>query len=334
MELQEEFRKQYLERGLVLCLGSGIAKCSGLPDWIELLNRLFHVAWPNHPESPKHPMFERLRDDGFTLTAIASILEQKLGTDFVEAVREALYRDFCLFKPAPEKPDRSLLVKQVRAENHSLRAVAALCVVKSQDTYVANPQIRAIVNLNFDVVLRTYAKEHYGKYLLRTVERPDAQPYQGSIPTYHAHGLLHWYHKRFRNLKYEAPDLLVFTEQQYFDFFGRPFEVFSYTLLSLMREYSMVFIGTALKDDNLRRLLYYNQNERALAAERQPDAEIKLARHFLITTSSKNKDADALTASAHLRLGVKTIWLNNWDELPHLLQSIYDSSETRWVDVY
>jgi hypothetical protein len=342
MGSHEELRNQYQIRGLVLCLGSGISKRSGLPDWIELLNRLFHRAWPTAPHTPQHPLFDQLRQDGFTLTAIASILEQKLGVDFVDNVREALYRDFCLFVDPPEVPDRSLLVKQVQTENQSLRAVAALCVVKNQDSYVANPKIRAIVNLNFDVVFRTYAKERYGKHLLRTVERPDAQPYQGSIPTYHAHGLLHWYHKRINKPKYESPDFLIFTEQQYFDFFGRPFEVFSYTLLSLMREYSMVFIGTALKDDNLRRLLYYNQKERALAAERQPDANIKLAPHFLFTTRSGNKDVDELTATAHLRLGVNTIWLNNWSELPIHLQSTYESTyettyETtgaRWADVF
>lgn len=331
----EELRKQYKTRGLVLCLGSGISKPSGLPDWIELLNRLFHVAWPTRQKSPQqHPTFAQLRQDGFTLTAIASILEQKLGVAFVDTVREALYRDFCLFKSATERPSRSILVTQVKKHNQSLRAVAAFCAVRDDHTFAANLQIRAIVNLNFDVVLRTYARERYGEYLLRTVERPDAQPYQGRIPTYHAHGLLHWDRQRFNDTKYESPDLLVFTEQQYFDFFGRPFEVFSYTLLSLMREYSMVFIGTALKDDNLRRLLYYNQKERALAAGRQPGADIKLARHFLFTTRSGNEDVDELTATAHLRLGVNTIWLNSWSELPELLQSTYESTGARWADVF
>jgi len=323
---------EYLKRGIVLCLGSGVSRSSNLPDWRELLTRLSARAWPDRP-----PTFHTdLLDSGFTLPAIASILQGRLGDGFVQAVREELYRDFPFFNKPTTVGDRKAIVAEVQAGNLTLRAVAAMCARKAGGRYERSRNVQAIVNLNFDVLLRTYMRERYGAYLLRTVERPDASIARHKIAVYHPHGLIHFDPSRFDDLDEEAPDLMVFTEQEYFDFFGRAFAVFSYTMLSLLREHSFVFVGTALKDDNLRRLLHYNFQEREDAAKRRDRMKRpgRLLRHFLIACRCGNKPVDEAAQLAHERIGVRTIWLKEWGELPNFLGGLYAEEQSDWESVY
>jgi hypothetical protein len=323
---------EYSKRGIVLCIGSGVSRSSHIPDWRELLLRLAERAWPE-----RSPNFrQRLLNTEFSLPAIASILAGELGAEFVPAVREALYRDFPFFNKPSVSGDRRRIVSDVQQDNLTLRAVAALCARKVGGQYERSRNVRAIVNLNFDVLLRTYMRERYGDYLLRTVERPDASVSRKRIPTYHAHGLIHFDPSCFDNLDEEAPDLMVFTEQQYFDFFGRAFAVFSYTMMALLREHSFLFIGTALRDDNLRRLLHYNHQERQDAAKRRNRLQQpgRLLRHFLIACKSGNGQIDRSVQIAHERIGVRTLWLDRWDQLPDFLGNLYKEDGSTWAAVY
>ena len=278
--------RQYMRRGIVLCLGSGVSKASGVPDWRELLLRLSKRAWPRRPSK----FHQNLLSSGFTLPAIASILQGQLGNDFVKTVREELYNGFPPFNKPKEPGSLRDFVREIQTRNTTLRAVAALCVRKVGKQYEYSRNVRAIVNLNFDVLLRTYMSVRYRPHLLRTVERPDAPISRKKIPIYHAHGLIHFDPACFGKPDKESPDLMVFTEQQYFDFFGRAFAVFSYTMMALLREHSFLFIGTALRDDNLRRLLHYNYQERAAAAKRRDRTKRprQWLRHFLLNCRGAN----------------------------------------------
>jgi SIR2-like domain len=295
-------------------------------------SRLAEKAWP-----ARSPEFrENLLNSGFSLPAIASILQGEIGQDFVQAVREALYRDFPFFNKTTKAGYRKRIVTDVQARNLTLRAVAALCTRKVGARYERSRNVQAIVNLNFDVLLRTYMRERYRAFLLRTVERPDAAISRQKIPIYHAHGLIHFDPARFGDLDEESPDLMVFTEQQYFDFFGRAFAVFSYTMMALLREHSFVFIGTALRDDNLRRLLHYNFQERQDAAKRRGHVRQpgRLLRHFLIACRSGDRQLDDAAQLAHQRIGVRTLWLDGWEELPEFLGDLYSEDGSTWDAVY
>jgi hypothetical protein len=296
------------------------------------LLRLAARAWPGRPAE----FHEDLLNSGFSLPAIASILHGELGDGFVQTVREELYRDFPFFNRPTKAGDRKRIVSDVQTRNPTLRSVAALCTRRAGRRYERSRNVRAIVNLNFDVLLRTYMRERYRAFLLRTVERPDAAISRLKIPTYHAHGLIHFDPGRFDDLDEESPDLMVFTEQQYFDFFGRAFSVFSYTMMSLLREHSFVFVGTALRDDNLRRLLHYNFQERQDAAKRRGHVQQpgRLVRHFLIARRCGKRDVDEATRLAHERIGVRTLWLDGWEDLPALLGGLYREEGSTWDVVY
>jgi hypothetical protein len=107
-------------------------------------------------------------------------------------------------------------------------------------------------------------------------------------------------------------------------------------MMALLREHSFLFIGTALRDDNLRRLLHYNYQERVAAAERRKRTKRprRWLRHFLLTCRSSNPSVDEATQLAHERIGVRTIWLNQWDELPTFLGDLYKEDGCDWGSVY
>jgi hypothetical protein len=323
---------EYEKRGIVLCLGSGVSRSSGIPDWRELLTRLAERAWPKG--SPE--FYQEFLNSGFSLPAIASVLQEQLGDDFVEAVREALYRDFPLFNKPKWSGDRHRFVSDVQRLNLTLRTVAALCARKEGHRFKRSQNVRAIINLNFDVLLQTYMRARYNGYLLRTVERPDASISRQKIPTYHAHGMLHFDPAQFRDLDEESPDLMVITEQQYYDFFGKAFSVFSYTMMALLREHSFVFVGTALRDENLRRLVHYNFKEREDAAKRRGREQRprRLLRHFLITCKCGHDEVDDAAELAHKRIGVRTLWLDRWEELPAFFERLYKEEGSTWQEVY
>jgi len=332
--------KSYGDCGLILCIGAGVSAASGVPDWRELLRRVGDVVFAG---SGGADVIDQLLADGYSLPAIAGIVEAQSGSRmkghrFAELIRSALYRDLVLKSPAPDQREMTDFASETQQRNPTLRSVAALCVTRDQETgcFSANHRIRAIINLNYDALLRSYVRYRYGTILVRTIERPDAVPKPDRIPVYHPHGFLHFNQKYCGDLDSETPDQLVLTEQDYFDFFSRPLSLFTYTMLFLMREHPFLFIGTKLKDDNIRRLLHYSKQERLAGFERRGKRTESLAdRHFAILRRRPSAVMNRLTEASLQRLGVRVIWSNTHDDIPELLKSVYESDgSSRWAEVF
>jgi hypothetical protein len=173
--------------------------------------------------------------------------------------------------------------------------------------------------------------------LLRTIERASATASSSKINTYYIHGFLQFDAQKIGAAESEA-DTIVFTEGKYYDFFGKPFGMFSYTLLHLFREYPCLFIGLSMIDENLRRLLHYSRSERVRSyqAERRPhdQACYKSLRHFAILCHTANGAVDQAIERSLSDLGVSVAWLSDFGELPDRLGQIYASSGATWEDVY
>jgi hypothetical protein len=86
------------------------------------------------------------------------------------------------------------------------------------------------------------------------------------MSVYHIHGYL--------PPTREPAERVVLTETDYFDVFAEPLGAFTYTFLYLLREFSCIFIGLSMRDDNLRRLLYYSARERLSS---MADAQLAVA---------------------------------------------------------
>ena len=319
-----ELKRQYHDHGLVLVVGAGLSMASGLPTWIELLQRLAKRCY-----GPKGRAISRqMQSDGYTLPAIASILESSSPSPeiFTHWLREELYRGFRFYSVGVTEKNRGEFVKEVE-KNATLAAVARLCVsrVGRRGRYKRNPLIHAVVNFNFDAIFREYVGKRYGHGILRTIERPSAGAVPGRIPVYYMHGYLQFDARKFHDLEAEAPDVRVFTEQEYFDFFNRPTSIYNYTFLHLLREFRCLFIGLSLKDDNIRRLLHYSKTERLESdikeGRRVKEAEERSSRHFMLYPRI-NDTLDELTEKSMRRLGTRVVWFNNFSEIPDILRDL------------
>jgi hypothetical protein len=326
----------YRERGLVLALGAGVSSSSGIPTWTALLERVAEVAC--HTDGAR--LVSRLREAGFSLPAIAAILEREYDAEpeFREVVREALYRDFPLHgKEGGPETERNLVAHTLDA-NTTLNAVAAFCAVPGEDgIFVRNPRLHAIVNFNLDALFSAFVQAKYkGKAqadrgLVLTVERATKASALDRVSVYHPHGYLRFAAGSGSSAEPEdALDQLIFTERQYFDFYDNPYSSFSSTIMFLLREHPWLFIGLSMLDENIRRLLHYSWKEHVQAASPE---EAKRPRHFALLASSGDEELDRHQKASLLPLGVEILWLESYEEIPDRLRQIYECAGDDWETV-
>lgn len=258
----------------------------------------------------------------------ASVLQKRIGdrTEFVEAVRSALYRDL---PQGVRNRDPEGLVNFVHA-NPTMRAVARMCVVpgKKKHRYRRNKWIHAVVTFNLDALLQAYVRTRYRRSLLRTTERASAGTKQKRINLYHMHGHLRFDDKA-GNLRKEAPDAVVLTEQDYFDFFNNPTSMFNYTFLYLLREWQCLFIGLSMEDGNLRRLLHLSAKERLSGFRSEgrtgDRAAAKTQRHFAILRLEESEAKKRAIEDSLILLGTRVLWVEKFEEIGTELGLVYEA---------
>jgi len=326
--------RKYANSGIVLVLGAGLSMASKLPSWKTLICRLAErAAGPDGPE-----LVSAMADLGYSPAAIAGVVKSLLGpgNEFLESVRDELYRDFPFFRrqdiPAEE------LVELVSSTNPTLRAVGAFCTRRRGiDNFEPNPKVHALVNFNLDAVLRSYTAYRYKTRILRTIERPSAKASSSKINTYHVHGFLHFAATKMGDPEMET-DAIVLAEDEYYDFFSKPFGMFSYTMLHLLREHTWLFVGLSMTDENLRRLLHYSHAERVASYMAEGislgEAQLKCRRHFAILRHNPKPGLDTALEQSLANLGVKVAWVSHFDDVPNHLASIYATTGEVWEDVY
>lgn len=334
----EKLHEAYVREGIFLALGAGVSigSQSHLPNWRDLIQRLVSI----HLDIGDNNLFEDLQNQGFSLSVIASLLQERSSdrSEFIERVRGALYRDFPYFPDGVTKSNRRRFVRYIKDTNPTLHSVASLCAIPSENqrTYEANKRIQAIVTFNLDALLQAYVYARYEKRLLRTIERPSASRNPEKINIYHMHGFLRFDPKAGDPSK-EAPDSAVLTEQDYFDFFNEPTSLFNYTFLYLLREFSCLFIGLSMQDDNIRRLLHYSKMERLRAFMREGETSVsreKLLRHYAVLKRSGKVHVDKAIEDTLDPLGTRVLWLDDYEEIPVRIEGLYRSAGENWEAVF
>jgi len=344
--------------GIALVLGAGVSLASNLPNWKNLLLQVAQKCFRFSSLQQAEEWLQQMKDEGFTLPAIATLLEERsrksslaecseADLKFAFLVRQALYQNFVWKDGEISKHNNKKFSKKIRESNPTLAAIASLCVIKvGSRKYKANPLIQAIVTFNLDPILQGYVRATYQNGLLRTVERPSAGTIQNKTNIYHMHGMIRWDNK-WDNFKKAAPDSLVLTEQQYFDFFDRPTSMFNYTFLHILREHPCLFIGLSMSDDNLRRLLHYSYRERVEAYMKEGLAraasELRARRHFAIRKRPRDRKIAEMLMKSFSQLGVEVLWVDGFEEIPNKLRELYEYhnrpdkkqfDERNWNDVY
>jgi hypothetical protein len=337
----EGLQAAWRQKQLVLFLGAGVSLAYGIPTWKNLvLEMLFDQTRHARRLKGLLPHYRRALASWladyfeYNPVILARIIEGNLrkrngssgaGQDsFLRNIRQHLYAAY-------KRPTRPSV----------LRAIADL-VQKSDGN------IPAIVNFNFDDLLEERLR-HRGVDHVPVVS--GARRGHGRLPIIHPHGFIP---RDGDLLKME----IVFTERHYHALTETVFHWALTEIVSQLRHNTVLFVGLSMSDPSLRRLLDACRNtdipphwqlqkrheirdhERLEVAQeidrRARDwgellerPEQKGSHDLLTIIDSALRQADTYDRELLEQMGVKTIWLDDYNDIPLLLQSIPHGSPRR-----
>lgn len=333
-------RYAWRHKHLVIFLGAGVSIPYGIPSWKDLvLELLFEQVehtrrlgniWPHYRRALASWMTDyfdysplvlaRMVERDARKRAKKKGIQQPIDGEqiFLEKLRTQLYAH----------------CKVPTGKRTTLQAVADL-IKRSKDN------VRGVVSFNFDGLL----EEELARHKIPTISIFDEnRQHSGAFRIIHPHGFV----PRQGDIKRGH---LVFTENDYHRLIETVFHWGLSEIVSELRHNTVLFVGLSMSDPSLRRLLDATRNSdipphwqlqlRHQVREHEKGEAItdvaNRARHWgEILGDYEQKDppqlAEALNAVLHQAdtydraifeaMGVKTIWLDSFDDIPLLLDKI------------
>lgn len=304
-----ELKKYFFEDELVLFLGAGVSRDAKIPMWDNLVTDLLVSLLSNKLEDFDINLSEKERDyiiqnlkasNGNSPLLLARYIRQGLQEIFTNTLTQILY-------------------KSCSNESKLLTAITRLCKPVRNGIGV-----RGVVNYNFDdLVEHNFSKHDINHH---AIFREGDIPTRDELGIYHVHGFLPREGENYSNL---AKSLLVFSEEGYHNLMLDPYSWSNLIQLNYLRENTCLFIGLSLTDPNLRRLL-------DIASRKQ---ENDISKHFAILKRDLyHKINDPLIDIENIKkfdlvnqnlqeeyykeLGLNVIWVDNYNEIPDILDKI------------
>lgn len=283
---------QALKNGkLTLVSGAGTSIAAGMPSWNNLLTRLTKHMAERLSKEQKNPSLENLNHfiEESKLSPLIRVkyIKYILDNDFTKKIRNELYIS------NPKTCDIiEAIVDLARPRRES----------KSLDS---------IITFNFDSLVEENLEKNNIKYKAIYMEGMRSSPLE--LPIYHVHGYLPRKGRITKNNK------IVFSEDTYHNLFIDPFSWSNLILLNKLSQNTCLFLGLSMTDPNLRRLL-------DIANRRNPSNSLN---HFIIKDKPQRinkKEEDRLPLFLIERdfneLGLNTIWIEDFKEIPDILTRI------------
>ncbi len=292
----------YKSGNLVLFCGAGISYDSGIPTWNDLLRYLLKKVFSENTEIPNiDTRLANLFQKRINVSPLilAQYLKTLLGNDFKSTVRNTLYTN-------------------LKKNNKTIEAIARL----SRQRRNSKP-LKAIITFNFDdLIEEELAKENIDyKSIFNEGER--FQDFE--MPVYHPHGFLP------RDKKLTSQNEIVFSEDAYHSQFIDPFSWSNLVQLNHLNNSICLFIGISLTDPNMRRLLdvsirkngkeeknHFIIKKRYKLEDLYPDDRSISVNKKLLPILENIEEQDANN------LGFNVIWINDYNEIPNVLKTIYE----------
>ena len=340
-------RWAWKKKHLVLFLGAGVSIPYGVPSWKNLvLELLFEQAehtrrlgrmWPHYRRALASWMTDYF---GYSPVVLARMVERdarkrarKKGVQstangeeiFLEKLRTQLYAQ----------------CKTPKRKRTALKAVADL-IERSKGN------VRCVVSFNFDGLL----EEELEKRKVPTISIFDGtRQHSGYFPIIHPHGFVP------RKGSIDRGHL-VFTEDDYHKLTESVFHWGLSEIVSELRHSTVLFIGLSMSDPSLRRLLDACRNsdipphwQLQKRHQVQDDAQLEAMKDVATRARQWGKilgykqrkappqlsealndalrQADSYDRALFETMGVKTIWLESFDDIPILLDEISSTPKKR-----
>jgi SIR2-like domain len=362
LQARDRLIEQYRKDGLVLFLGAGVSRESGIPSWPELTKEMLLASGVAADE------IEAIQKALPSLVSQFELARHLLASDlrFVETIYGGLYNKMpCKarlesiprrYKNQADWPGWPQVHSELK-QNKTLAAIGELLIV--DDDQVAprrNRQVHAVLTVNADNLVELYCESRTnGRRVVTMVDRASVGDHPDQTPIYHLHGTLD---ARGENLSRGCPfelshdrlqpitdDLLperVFSESEYYQTIANPSSYVNHTPQSILRRLNVLFVGTSLDDLNMRRWLHDSFRERVQHRTRYlkescwskyRDAEYEARRvslrHFWLRPETE-KDMNGKTwivpkrhvESVMANLGVQIVWCTDFPDLHRCLAEL------------
>lgn len=312
LDLHASKLSRHLRNGeLTLVCGAGVSAAAGTPTWPvllnELLSNLIRRKLPDAPPSPEdHRKLAQLYQEFFSPSAlvVAQYLKNGLGADFLETVRHTLYA---------QSPNSSEL----------LEAISDMCRPQR-----SRKSLNSIITFNFDDLIEHNLKKNQISY--RAIYAEGQKAHRSELPIYHVHGYL----PRMGSI--DESHAIVFSEDAYHTQFIDPFSWSNMVQLNHFGQAVCLFVGLSMSDPNLRRLLDVamrknperNANHYVFKKRNDPEvlaseiSHLGLASNDIGTVHEFIVMSEILEEQDSLNLGLNTIWIDDYSEIPLFLREL------------
>lgn len=283
----DALRKANQDGKLTLVCGAGISIGAKIPPWNILLGRLLdamlrRLTTGKSDMAAARSELEGIRENSSLIAG--RYLKNVFKDDFQEEVRTALYQD----------SDQTCEI---------IEAIVELARPKRGKAH-----LDSIISFNFDDLLeqnfKTASIEH------KAIFSEGSRSASTELPIFHVHGYLP------KSGKLNRSNQIVFSEESYHDQFVDPFSWSNLTQLNKFTQNTCLFVGLSMTDPNLRRLL-------DVATRRDASGD---KRHYAVlkrsSNSSRNRMMESLREQDAASLGITILWVNEFDEIPTLIQSL------------
>jgi SIR2-like domain len=355
----KRLKHQYENDGLVLFLGAGVSKDSGIPDWNEVLDEILHESGISLARTGDRKSMAELLEKKAKIprTALLDLCANEFKKrnpkgKFESLLRKALYGGAkfsplsTMLKGIPHSKKAKLShdwhpILDGLKKNPTLAAIGDFVMEETTPGSVRpNEKIHAVLTTNVDNLLQLYTMGHNsGKRILNTIDRASVGDHPGLLSIFHLHGWLDARDSPNENNVDETQSGLVFRESEYFDTFGNVNSFVNYTALSFLQRHNFLFIGASLEDVNIRRWLWTSfrerRGQRARVLQEQygcepTDAEVEAeyasTRHFWMKSVSDlpapKPQLRKYVESSARHLGLEVLWYESHTEITERLKML------------
>jgi len=307
-----ELKHHYLREKLVLILGAGVSIDAKLPLWDDLVKNLSvrminyvnekdgsHIDPSEVKKIAKFALENKDHSPLIQMSNIRNAYKDDIGS-YNKSIHAALYEN---------EPDFN---------SELLTVLASLCTHTRHHIGVKH-----VITYNFDDLLEKALHNQHVKY--NCICKDYDMPHLEHLNLYHVHGFLP------EDLKNPNDIKLVFSEEDYHRINSDVYCWPNIVQVNSFREDTCLFIGCSFNDPNMRRLLSVTAKT---VTEPRHFAIMQRNSAMLVRPKDDVSKSDLKAFEEYIRidhsirerqfrsLGIKTIWFNDFIEIPEILSSL------------
>jgi hypothetical protein len=188
-------------------------------------------------------------------------------------------------------------------------------------SFNAEPLLYSLLaSFDYDKQMKVLPSNHSVVKNIDIITSSITNTYRGRLKYIYAHGFLPINGLCKKPLSHN--DKLVFRENEYITLSNSAYSWQSSIFTNVVNQKPVLFIGLSLTDPNIRKWLAWVQSIRKRDVEKIEATAKESSRHFWIEIDPGNKERKQLIESIVYHLGIRIIWIQNWNELENCLLNV------------